>query len=262
MSKRRKRRRQQAPPRDRSVDAATLRRLEQPIADVPLDGATTRVLEERAARAANLVEQQERAAVAMQVQVATAHKRIGKAIAELDQAGIAASRRLAGPQNLRARFKAWRRRRQHRKRLAALDRALSHQDVRLADQSSAALLALVTERIARTSMLVEPSQDLAATIEVVQHVIDGYVAHESRLVHARDSAHAETSRWRERTSTATTAGHFELASQAEDRVREWERRECEAVSALEAYEAGRLRLEDAVAQLRALAKRSARQSAK
>jgi hypothetical protein len=171
-------------------------------------------------------------------------------------------RQVVGPQNLSARFKAWRRRRLHRKRLAALDRALSHQAVRLADQSSAALLALVTERIARTSMLDDPSQDLAATIDVVQHVIDEYVTHASRLVHARDSARAETSRWRERTSTATIAGYPELASQADDRMRAWEQREREAVTALEAYEAGQLRLEDAVAQLRALAKRSARQAAK
>ena len=110
-------------------------------------------------------------------------------------------------------------------------------------------------------MLDDSSQDLAATIEVAQHVIDEYVGHESRLVHARDSARAEASRWRERTSTALTAGHPDLAAQAEDRMRGWERREREAIAALEAYEAGRLRLEDAVAQLRALAKRSARRSA-
>jgi hypothetical protein len=246
VSKRRKRRRRQPPPRDQSVDGATLRRLAQ------------EVTAEHVAHAERLVEQQERAAAAL----ATAQKRIGKAIADLDQAGIAAVRQVVGPQNLSARFKAWRRRRLHRKRLAALDRALSHQAVRLADQSSAALLALVTERIARTSMLDDPSQDLAATIDVVQHVIDEYVTHASRLVHARDSARAETSRWRERTSTATIAGYPELASQADDRMRAWEQREREAVTALEAYEAGQLRLEDAVAQLRALAKRSARQAAK
>jgi hypothetical protein len=231
VSKRRKRRQ----PRDRSFDDAAL-------------------------RAAKLVEEQDRAA-AMLVEVATAQKRIGRAIADLDQAAISASRRVAGPHSLRSRFRAWRRRRLHRKRVAALDRALSHHDVRLADQSSAALLALLTERIARTSMLDDSSQDLAATIEVAQHVIDEYVGHESRLVHARDSARAEASRWRERTSTALTAGHPDLAAQAEDRMRGWERREREAIAALEAYEAGRLRLEDAVAQLRALAKRSARRSA-
>lgn len=236
MSKRRKRRRRQAPPRDQAVGDATA---------------------EHGARAETVVEQQEQAAAAL----ATAQNRIGKAIADLDQAGTA-FRDAVGPRSLRARFQAWRRRRLHRKRLAALDHALSHQAVRLADQSSAALLALLTERIARTSMLDDPSRDLAATIDVAQHVVDEYVTHASRLVHARDSARAETSRWRERTSTATLAGHPDLASQADDRVRDWERREREAIAALEAYEGGRLRLEDAVAQLRALAKRSARRSAK
>src|SRR5580704_18015912 len=103
MSKRRKRR-QLAPPQS-VIDAAGLRRIEQTAAD-----------------AERVVEQHVRAAVAVMTGVTTAQQRMGKAIANLEHAldspGEITRRSQRG---LRARFQAWRRRRQHRKMVANLD---------------------------------------------------------------------------------------------------------------------------------------------
>jgi phage shock protein A len=142
--------------------------------------------------------------------------------------------------------------------LQRLERELSEADARLEDLSSAALLAVLTERIARISKLADPRRDLAAAIEIAQHVVAEYAAFTSRLVDARDHARAEASSWHHKAAVAVRAGDPHLASQAEQRAHQWELDEAEASETLAEHEAGRARLDDAVSQLQALANRSSR----
>jgi uncharacterized protein YjiS (DUF1127 family) len=219
----------------------------------PLDAESTRLLEET--RAELFVEKQDVLPRNQKLE-----RRVGKAFAALDRALESASSDAPGPgfvARLRTRITAWRRRRRQRLSLVRLDRALARRDVRVADHSSSALLAIVTERIARIATADESAQDLAATIDVAQHVVDEYRAYLQRLEHMRDSARGAAATWREKSAAATAADRADLVALADDTVREWSRREQEVAAALESCEAGRRRLDDAIAQLRALAKRTA-----
>jgi hypothetical protein len=126
---------------------------------------------------------------------------------------------------LRARFTAWRRRRRHRLMVRRLERMLARRDVRLADQTSAALLAVLTERVARISATDVPLAEIEATAQLAQRISDEYRDFVARLAAARDGA-ADPSEMRDKATTA-----------------------------LARCKAGLFRIDDALAQLRALVKR-------
>lgn len=128
-------------------------------------------------------------------------------------------------ERVRAWFTAWQQRRRYRGMLRRLDRGLARGQVRIADQRSAALLAVLTERIARLSTTAAPASELDEMIAIAQHLSDEYRAYVVRLAAARDAAGA--------TPALRDKATLELAR-------------CEA--------SGR-RIEDAIAQLRALARR-------
>jgi hypothetical protein len=138
-----------------------------------------------------------------------------------------APNRLGLIERVRTWFAMWRQRRRYRGMLRRLDRGLARRDVRIADHSSAALLAVLTERIARLSNTTASPTELDETIAVVQHLSDEYRAYVARLAAARDAAGA--------TSALRDKATAELAR-------------CEA---------GVRRIDDAMEQLRALARRRA-----
>lgn len=182
-----------------------------------------------------------------------------KMLERADRALAAVDRALESPptrprMGLRARFHAWRDNRRRRALIARLDRSLEHRTVQLTDQSSAALLAVLTERIARIAKL-DDMKDLPVAIEVAQHVASEYRAYRARLSAVHDNALAEAAAWRVRVTRAETAEEHALASAAEHRAREWEKSSSEAEAALDECDAGRHRIDDALTQLEALAKR-------
>jgi hypothetical protein len=141
---------------------------------------------------------------------------------------IGARPELGAIDRVRAWFKAWHQRRRYRGMLRRLDRGLARGEVRVADQRSAALLAVLTERIARLSTTTARPSELDETIAIAQHLSEQYAAYVARLVAARDAAGA--------TPALRDKATAELAR-------------CEASAR---------RIDDAIAQLRGLARRRAR----
>ena len=83
---------------------------------------------------------------------------------------------------------AWRRRRRHRSMVRRLDRMLDRRDTRIVDQTSAALLAVLTERVARMSTCELSVAELERTTAIAQRVADEFRTYVARLAHVRDSA--------------------------------------------------------------------------
>jgi len=152
--------------------------------------------------------------------------------------------------------KRWRQARRRHRLIKRLDRSLARRDTAAADHSSAALLAILTERIALFDA-VGSVGDVAAAVEIAGRVRDDYEAYVARLVGMRDSAQAQAAFWRTKVTKARGADAMDLAEQAQQRVSDWERRDREAAAALVRCEAGRERLADALEQLKALAARIA-----
>ena len=155
------------------------------------------------------------------------------------------------------RAKRWRHARRRAGLIKRLDRSLARRDACTADHSSAALLAVLTERIALFDA-VGSVEDVSAALEIAGRVRDDYEAYVARLVEMRDSARAEAAFWRTKVTKAQDAEATDLAEQAQQRVSDWDRRDREAAAVLVRCEAGRERLADALAQLKALAARSAK----
>lgn len=149
----------------------------------------------------------------------------------------------------------WRQTRRHRRLIAKLDRSISRRDTHVADHSSAALLAVLTERIAGLEADAVTPASIADALEVAARTRDDYEKYVSRLVDMRDTARAEVAVWRAKVAKANDADRVDLATDAQHRVTDWERREREAASALHRCTAGRVRLADAISQLQALGAR-------
>jgi len=156
---------------------------------------------------------------------------------------------------LKLRVVRWRLARRHRRLIAKLDRSLARRDTQMADHSSAALLAVLTERISRLEAGAVTPAAIADALELAARTRGDYEAYVSRLVEMRDAARAEVAVWRANVVKANEADRADLATDAEQRVTEWERREREAASAVNRCSAGRLRLADAISQLQALGAR-------
>lgn len=128
---------------------------------------------------------------------------------------------------LLARFAAWRRRRRHRAWVAKLERSLARGELRVADLQSSALLAILTERIARLSSTDLSRRELDDTIAFAQRLADEYRTFVTRLAAA----------------LAATDPASKLHAKA--------------TAELARCEAGQRRINDALAQLHALARRLA-----
>jgi phage shock protein A len=182
-------------------------------------------------------------------------------MADLDHAKLrqasAAIDRMAGesPQPRRTigmRLAAWRQRR----RIAKLDRSLGEGTLVVAEHSSSALLAVVTERIARIGKSHATSEEIAATIRLIEAIRDDYLRHVDRLAAERDAARTQVIEWRRKYEVAIEADRPDLAADVVAVIDTLQRREGEATSALASCDASRARLDDAIAEVRALERRS------
>lgn len=151
--------------------------------------------------------------------------------------------------------RSWRRSRA-RKQSARIVRMLERAG--RAEQTSSALLAIVTERVARLGTSEVSADELAETIEQAERIAAEYDGHIVELDHKLEDERAQTLDWIAKTATATNAGAADLAARARARVEAHERLVRELELASDDYNAGRRRLRDAIDQLRALAQRSAR----
>jgi hypothetical protein len=145
--------------------------------------------------------------------------------------------------------------RRYRRWLRKLERRLRRRTMKAEEQSSAALLAILTERIARTAAAPESGDEVAYSMEVAQVVIARYQEDAARLGDQRDRARARLTDWEERADHLAHTGRPELAAQARTHVSRWRRVEAETAAALAEYDVGRRRLADALDQLTALARR-------
>jgi len=139
---------------------------------VSLDETALRRIDESFARAEDLVRRSEEAAQTRRRVNDSYDRRIDKAYAATERAIESIKPPRVG---LALRIAAWRRRRRHRRTVARLQRALTRKDLRVADRSSAALLAIVTERIARMSSTNALPHEMAEAIELTERIVADYV---------------------------------------------------------------------------------------
>ena len=152
---------------------------------------------------------------------------------------------------MRSWWHAWRRRR----RLERLERLLDPARVTAADHSSAALVAVLTERIARINAGHVSADQLTTTIHVAQRAYEDCQAEVARCRGLRDSAQAEATEWRSKVMKALRHDCPDLASLAQERVLMWERRERDADAELGRGIGSLNRLADAISELSRLAMR-------
>jgi septal ring factor EnvC (AmiA/AmiB activator) len=158
-----------------------------------------------------------------------------------------------------ARAKAWRRwrRRRHAARVArTLERGTRD------DHTSSAMLAVLTERVARLGRSESVPEELAEAIEHTVRILADYNAHKADLEHRLEHERGKVEYWIGMTAKATNAGAADLASQAQERVTDHERSARDYEDTIDICNAGRRRLHDALEQLEALAQRSAQPAAR
>ena len=219
-----------------------------------LDDAALERIDETVARAEEIVLRTERAAETGRRVDDSYGRRMEKAYAAVEREIESIKPPRVG---LALRIAAWRRRRRHRRTVAKLQRALTRRDLGVADRSSAALLAIVTERIARLSSSNALPHELVEAIELTERIIADYGRQIEVLDRHLQHARTELTSWRDNSAKAMLANRADLAAGADLRAATWQRGVDENASALAACEAGKRRLDDALAELRALAERSA-----
>jgi hypothetical protein len=159
----------------------------------------------------------------------------------------------ASPQ-FRERVRLWFAARRHRRQVRRLDRALRDGRARASEQASAALLAVLTERIANLETHVSASA-VSEAINIASRVRSDYERHVTRLIEMHDSAHDKVSFWTTRLAVAEQCGAADLADEVRAVIAVWERRERTALAAVNQCEAARGRIDDALQQLTQLAER-------
>lgn len=122
--------------------------------------------------------------------------------------------------------------------------------------ASSALLAALTERIARAGASDVSVRELADTVAQAERIIAGYRAQRAELEELLAVARAKTRRWVHWTAVAEARGSPELAARARGYLVGCERDEAELQRGAEDCDAGCRRLRDAIEQLQALARRS------
>lgn len=122
--------------------------------------------------------------------------------------------------------------------------------------ASSALLAALTERIARAGASDVSARELADTVAQAERIIAGYQAQRAELEELLAVARAKARRWVHWAAVAEAKGSPELAARARAYLVGCERDEAELQRGVEDGEAGCRRLRDAIEQLQALARRS------
>src|SRR5688500_15138056 len=109
-----------------------------------------------------------------------------------------------------SRVRSWWQQRKRRRLLHRLARAIEEEAVTVADHSSAALLATLTECLARmTSARASPKQ-ISAALALARRTYDDYRVSVERCRTLRDEARAEAAKWRHNVARAVDAGAPEL----------------------------------------------------
>jgi hypothetical protein len=221
---------------------------------VALDSAALARIDDTVGRAEEIVRRSKQA-------VETRRRVDDSYVRRIDRAYAATEREIESIKPARVglslRIAAWRRRRKHHRTVARLQRALTRQDLAVADRSSAALLAIVTERITRLSSSNALPHEFAEAIELSERIVADYVRQIEVIERQLYRARAELTSWRDKAATAVLANATNLAAGADERVTMWKRRVDEGAVALAACDAGKRRIDDALVQLRAIAQRSA-----
>lgn len=122
--------------------------------------------------------------------------------------------------------------------------------------ASSALLAVLTERIARAGASDASAREIAETVAQAERIIAGYQAQRAELEKLLEVVRAKTWRWVHWTAVAEAKGSPELAARARAYLVGCEREEAELQRGAEDCDRGRQRLRDAIEQLQALARRS------
>jgi hypothetical protein len=122
--------------------------------------------------------------------------------------------------------------------------------------ASSALLAVLTERIARAGTSDASARELAETVAQAERIIAGYQAQRAELEKLLAVARTRTGRWVHWTAVAEARGSPELAARARAYLVGCERDAAELQRGVEDCDAGGRRLRDAIDQLQALARRS------
>jgi hypothetical protein len=135
-----------------------------------------------------------------------------------------------------------------------LDRALRAGRARVEEQTSAALLAVLTERIANLGASVSATA-VADAIAIASRVRGDYAAQMTRVSEIHDSARAKLSFWQARLVVAEQFGATELVDQVRAVIADCERAAQAARDAVSQCEAAHRRIEDAFEQLTELAER-------
>jgi len=153
------------------------------------------------------------------------------------------------------RMRSWWQARRRRRRIRQLSRVFDPTVLETSDRSSAALLAVLTERIARMTSARASLDEVTAAIADARRAYDGYQPLVSRCRELRDDARLEVAKWRNLASRAQVMGEPDLAAAARERFEQWERQERDASTSFHECVAGMNRLADAITELQRLADR-------
>jgi hypothetical protein len=123
------------------------------------------------------------------------------------------------------------------------------------DHASAALLGIVTERIANLRPERVTLQQVHEALDVALYVRDDFAAYMAKLRTVRDDTRSQVDLWRHRAAAAEACGEPHLAARALERAADRERLLGNALGALSECAAGQQRLGDAITELRHLAAR-------
>lgn len=146
--------------------------------------------------------------------------------------------------------------RQARRRRRVLAHLSGAQAQTHAERTSSAMLAVLTERIARAGTTDVSGSEIAETIAQAEQIVVGYQGQITELAEVLTKAHARAERWVHWSSVAEARGSPALAARARAYREACERDERELAQAIDDCGAGCRRLRDAIEQLQALAQRS------
>jgi hypothetical protein len=178
---------------------------------------------------------------------------IDQAFAAVEDEIASAERKIRRP-GIVARLRAWATSRRRRKQSARLARTF--EQTANADHTSSALLAVLTERIARLQDGAVTGPELAEAIEQAAQIAARYDRDLLALDRRREPLRDKVELWTTHTATATRCGRPDLASEAQAVVDRHRRDLADLEYIIEDCNAGQRRIRDAITQLEALAQRS------
>jgi hypothetical protein len=146
--------------------------------------------------------------------------------------------------------------RRGRRRRVVLAYLKGAQNQTRAELASSAMLAVLTERIARAGATEISADEIAETVAQAEGIVVGYQGQIAQIEPLLAKARTRTERWMHWSSVAEARGSAELAAKARAYREACEGDERELVKAIEDCQAGCRRLRDAIEQVQALAQRS------